>query len=695
MKQDPSDNSRALIDSILVVEGLLTQLEQDREQHSALDGAIEAIDQLHTELEQHDAVELLGFAKVIRDLLSALRSDISLVSGPTIKMVLDSLGELRAVLAKDAARQATPALKSLARSMQQFLADGGPRDDDLLIAGDDGFELDRELLMQILISDSTESIQAVEELLMQLERQPKDQEVQTEILRRIHTIKGEASCVELVAIPQFAHVMEDVLGAIADGEIPVNRSLITTLLDALDGLRSLIDKMAEGVDQLEPRHQLLSERLKAVMETGSALEQTPVKLEDDAAIDGGGAGANTLRVPIDRLDQLLNLTGEVLINRGRMGQMLEDPTGQSRADMLDAHREADQVHLELQELVMTMRMVSIGPVFRRYIRTVRDISNAHQKLARLELKGADVEIDTAVVDQLRGPLTHIIRNAIDHGIELPEVRKAKGKDPCGCITMAAERQGANIVISVSDDGAGLDRERILQRATQLGLVSNPEQLDGESIDRLIFESGLSTAEQVTDLSGRGVGMDVVQQNIKAIRGKITISSEPGVGATITMRLPLTLTLIGGFGVGVGGETYVIPMASVVECLEMPAHQRNSNKSQGIIDLRGTPLPYVKLADYYGVPAKSGEKENIVVVQDGDTRIGLAVEALYGESQTVIKPLAKMFQDVTGIVGSAILGNGRVALILDVPVLVDDVLKQADMESAKRSNGNNHSAQAAN
>jgi two-component system chemotaxis sensor kinase CheA len=280
-----------------------------------------------------------------------------------------------------------------------------------------------------------------------------------------------------------------------------------------------------------------------------------------------------------------------------------------------------------------------------------------------------------VVEHLKDPLLHIVRNALDHGIEPPAVRKKKGKPPAGTIAIRATHQGRNIVIEISDDGAGLDRQRIIEVARKMGLIEGSETPSDQEVYELIFESGLTTASHLSDMSGRGVGMDVVRRNIQALRGNVTMASQPGAGATVRIRLPLTLAIIEGFGVGVGDETYVIPVDQVIECVELPEEDNDTARREGVLQLRNEPLPFFHLKDHFGIPGDRGRRQSVVVVQHESSRAGLAVNALYGATQTVIKPLPPIFRDIPGVSGSAILGNGRVALILDVPALLRDFCTQ--------------------
>jgi two-component system chemotaxis sensor kinase CheA len=321
---------------------------------------------------------------------------------------------------------------------------------------------------------------------------------------------------------------------------------------------------------------------------------------------------------------------------------------------------------------MGVRLVPVGPLFQQFARSVRDISQSHQKLARLHIVGADVEVDTRVLEHLKDPLLHMIRNAIDHGIEPPRVRHSLGKPTSGSLTLTAFHKAGNILIQLTDDGAGFNRQRILAKARALDLLPEGEKITDPELFSLVFKAGFTTADSVTDLSGRGVGMDVVRRNIELLRGNIDIQSTEGQGTTITIRLPLTLAIIDGFSVIANDETYVIPLEMISECVELPQDEISS-EPVGVLSLRGEPLPYVRLREVFGKPQRRPERENIVVVHRDGGYAGIAVETLLGECQAIIKPLNRIFRDVPGVSGSTILDNGRVALILDVSTLLRDVI----------------------
>jgi two-component system chemotaxis sensor kinase CheA len=304
---------------------------------------------------------------------------------------------------------------------------------------------------------------------------------------------------------------------------------------------------------------------------------------------------------------------------------------------------------------------------------VRDTAASHGKNARLITLGEDVELDTTAVEALRDPLTHMIRNAIDHGIEPSPTRIAAGKPPLGHITVEARHEAGSIIILVSDDGAGLQRRDILARARALGIET--DRLSDAEVWRLIFEPGFSTAANVTDLSGRGVGMDVVRRSIEALRGTIGIETREGVGTTFTIRLPLTLAVIEGFGVEVGGESYIVPMENVLECVEMRASESRDDRT-GVLLLRDEIVPYIRLRSLFAVQAEPAARENVLIVRRNGSKAGLVVDTLNGAGQAVIKPLGSWFTEVPGIAGSSILGNGRVALILDTNTILNQVAANA-------------------
>ncbi|MEQ8663440.1 MAG: chemotaxis protein CheA, partial [Gammaproteobacteria bacterium] len=327
---------------------------------------------------------------------------------------------------------------------------------------------------------------------------------------------------------------------------------------------------------------------------------------------------------------------------------------------------------EVRDNALGLRMVPIGGTFNRFHRVVRDVGRELGKDIDLVLNGGDTELDKTMVERLGDPLMHLVRNAMDHGIEATAERRARGKSPRGCLTLNARHDAGSIVIEVCDDGGGLDRERVLEKAIERGLVAPGQALSDQEVWQLVFEPGFSTAQAITSVSGRGVGMDVVKSNVTAMRGTIDIDSEPGRGTTVRLHLPLTLAIIDGFLVKAGPTPCVIPLDMVRECIELGADERSALRDSGYLNLRGEVLPLLRLRDQFGAHDDIERRETVVVVRAAGRDAGLVVDELLGESQTVIKPLGRLFRHLDGISGSTILGSGDVALILDVPGLIQRV-----------------------
>jgi len=538
---------------------------------------------------------------------------------------------------------------------------------------------DRDLLLQTFLTEAGEHLRTLEESLVALEARPDDAELLNGIFRVAHSLKGDALMVGFPRIAEFAHGLEDLLERLRDGALAVDADVVSLLLRAVDVLRALLVAGGAGQDTVPADLEATQAAIVAACAGPDAEASAPAEQAATTKV-AVTAEAGTLRVDVAKLDRMLNLTGEIAIARGRVAQMMEALPAHVGQEILEAHRDADRLQMELQEQVMKARMVPVGPFFRQYSRTVRDVARAHGKAVRLVIEGDDVELDTRVAERLRDPLTHMIRNSIDHGIESPELRAALGKAPEGRLTLRAAHEGGLIVIEVHDDGAGFNRQRIAERARATGLVAEPQQLPDSELLGLVFAPGFSTAETVTDLSGRGVGMDVVRRNIEGLRGNLSIASVDGEGATITIRLPLTLAIIDGFGIGVGDETYVVPLDAVLECLALPADSHRDGDGHGVINLRGEPLPYLRLRDRFKATGAAPRREHVLVVQHAGGRAGIAVDALYGERQAVIKSLGAGLDGLSGLAGSTILGDGRVALILDVPALLREAVGRASHSS---------------
>ncbi|WP_099081526.1 chemotaxis protein CheA, partial [Pseudomonas syringae] len=377
-----------------------------------------------------------------------------------------------------------------------------------------------------------------------------------------------------------------------------------------------------------------------------------------------------VRVNADKLDELINLVGELVIASAGASLLAKSCDN-------DPLQEASSTVSGLVEQILDgalhLRMIPIGDTFNRFRRVVRDVSQELGKDIDLIINGAETELDKTVVEKIGDPLMHLLRNSMDHGIESAEARRAAGKSAKGHLSLNAYHDSGSIVIEIADDGAGLNRERILDKAQQRGLVAAGASLTDQEIYNLIFEPGFSTAEAVTNLSGRGVGMDVVKRNITLLRGTVDLDSQPGQGTIVRIRLPLTLAIINGFLVGIDQSTYVIPLDMVQECIELDEHNRQLTRDSGYLDLRGEVLPLVYLRDHFNHEGPAARRQNVVVVRYAEHKAGLVVDDLLGEFQTVIKPLGKLFGALRGISGSTILGSGAVALILDIPALLNQIV----------------------
>lgn len=427
------------------------------------------------------------------------------------------------------------------------------------------------------------------------------------------------------------------------------------------------------------------ETLKTVLSQKAVVEPKETGADSAALTDGvangeGNTQVHTIRVDTVRMDNLINLVGEMVITRTRLVQIGLDLKAQYRMDNMVNNLNEANVYLgrlmnDLQESVMRLRMVAIGTVFNRFPRLVRDLAKKTGKEIELVLKGEDTELDKTVVEVIGDPLMHLIRNSVDHGIESPEERRAAGKPELGTVTLDAYHEGNHIAILISDDGAGLPLDKIRNIAVSKGLIGEREELSERDIANLIFLPGFSTAEKVTDISGRGVGMDVVKKALNNLGGMVDITTRKGLGTTFTIRLPLTLAIIQALLVEVGEEIYAVPLSSVLETLLV---NRTDIKTVGglpMVQLRGNTLPLISLQEKFGLPAPETDSSEVfvVVVGFGDKALGLIVDELRGQQEVVIKSLGDFLNNLPGIAGATILGDGKVTLILDIGSLIQDVL----------------------
>lgn len=429
-----------------------------------------------------------------------------------------------------------------------------------------------------------------------------------------------------------------------------------------------IDKVIEAIGHQKPIGKLLvdsgattSDRIQTALAEQKVI-QSQIKRQK----------AVNISVPSIKLDTLINLVGEIVITQDRLTQVASNIRDK---DLTDSVEGIGGLVGELRDCVLNIRMLPIGTTFSRFKRLVRDLSAELGKQIELITEGSETELDKTVIDRLSDPLVHLIRNGIDHGIETPDMRKAAGKSIKGKIYLKAAHSGANVVITIEDDGAGLDVDIIKSKAIEKGLIEQGTDLKEQEIFDFLFEPGFSTARDVTRVSGRGVGMDVVKREIDSLRGSIRITSKKGKGTTITIFLPLTMAIIDGLLVKVEEDRFVLPLSLVEECVELSEAQLNDTNGSHLISLRDELLPYIRLRDVFSTSGNKPLLEHLAIVRIGELRVGMVVDEIIGEHQTVIKSLGKVYQDARSISGATILGNGIVALIIDIPKLIQSIEKE--------------------
>lgn len=501
----------------------------------------------------------------------------------------------------------------------------------------------------------------------------------------LETIETEKFSLLFVTIEPEDEIRTDILevSEIEDAKI-IHYSMSDSILDSMSG--SIPAKESVVVEEpavLPVKDDTSPNNEKSLTETPNIVQrvqETADQAVNNQAQENGPAQVHTIRVDTVRLDNLINLVGEMVITRTRLVKIGTDLKMQNQADALVGNLNETNVYLgrlmsDLQESVMRLRMVPVGTVFSRFPRMVRDFCRKTGKKIELIINGEETELDKTVIEMIGDPLTHIIRNSVDHGIESPEQRLAIGKPELGTITLDAYHEGNHIVILVSDDGAGLDIARIYQKALEKGLISEKEEMSEKDIANLIFLPGFSTADKITDISGRGVGMDVVKKSLNSLGGLVDIKTKKGEGTTFIIRLPLTLAIIQALLVEVGQEVYAVPLSSVIETLLVESKEIKTVGGLPMVQLRGNTLPLISLKQKFDLPENEVKSEQVyvVVVGLGDKAIGLIVDELQGQQEIVIKSLGDYLNGLPGIAGATITGDGKVTLILDIGSLIQDIL----------------------
>jgi two-component system chemotaxis sensor kinase CheA len=548
---------------------------------------------------------------------------------------------------------------------------------------------DQEVIREFLV-ESYENLARLDQELVELEKHPKDAALLASIFRTIHTIKGTCGFLAFSTLEKITHHAETLLSQLRDGERDFHPALASLILETVDATRKVLASIEEAGEEGPDHFEELTERLHAAAQdqaapltraapqavppeaalapSGKASEPAPDKRPEEDAAKSSAVADSNIRVGVGLLDKLMDLVGELVLTRNQILQFnteREDPALNATSQRLNL------ITTELQEGVMKTRMQPIGTVWNKLPRVVRDMAVALGKQIRLEMEGAGTELDRTIIEAIKDPLVHLVRNSCDHGIEPAEARVRAGKPPQGRLTLRAYHEGGQVNIEIADDGAGIDVARVKRKAIESGILrpEQAEKLAEREAFNLIFQPGFSTAQTVTNVSGRGVGMDVVKSNIEKIGGAVDVFSRLGEGATVKLKIPLTLAIIPGLVITSAGQRFVIPQVSLLELirLEGDAEKRIEHvHGTPVYRRRGSLLPVAYLNQVLGLnPPAQAEAVNMVVLQAEDRQFGLVVEGINDTQEIVVKPLSKQLKGLTVYAGATIMGDGRVALILDV------------------------------
>jgi len=536
------------------------------------------------------------------------------------------------------------------------------------------FAADPELAA-MFVSDGLEHLGTIEQTILKLEYAPNDLELVNDLFRPFHTIKGNAGVLGLRSIETFSHKLETLLDLARSGAHRIASAEIEVVLAAVDVLTTMVKDLpsrAAGqpvADQSAQCERILSAVDALIADETKSPTPTPIVValqEPDPPAAAWLDEDATIRVSTRKLDALVDMVGELVIAQAILA---ENPALQ-RGNDDRLSRQLGQIRRitgDIQRDAMSMRMVPIRRTFQKLSRLVRDLGKKFDKPTNVVIVGEDTELDRKLVEQLTDPLMHMVRNTIDHGVEPQSVRAAAGKAEIAEIQLRAFHRGGGVVVEIADDGAGLDTQRIFERAVAQGLITDGTQMSAAEIHQLIFRPGFSTADQVTELSGRGVGMDVVRRNIQMLRGRIDIQTERGRGTTFSLRLPLTLAIVDGLVLSVGGDRFVIPTPAVQESLRpQPQQVHTTGGRPSMVQVRDRLIPLLHLGHAFGIQAAREEVSDgtVVIAEDNGRPVALVVDELLGKREVVIRSLGEMFRGVKGIAGGAILGDGRIGLILD-------------------------------
>ncbi len=561
------------------------------------------------------------------------------------------------------------------------------------------FEVSPELL-RIFIEDARGHLEALDHTLLTLEREGESPEAVAAVLGPLHTLKGNAGMMGFSSVKDYVHSLEDVFARLRDGTLPLSPALFDRLFAGASALRDAVERASQAGSEVRDLHAeipalvaLLGEAEAGSPSSGPKEKAPPsakAATSPEAAspapapgrpVDGSHVAARSSLVRVDfaQLDHLLNLVGELIIYRTKLQELGRQAAqllaGQEGArELVTAVQHVAGVSTQLQETIMDIRMLPIRTVFDRFPRLVRDLAKSQGKEVELIIEGEGTRVDKAIIDEIAEPLVHMIRNSVDHGIERPAERLASGKTATGTILLSAAQESNQVVITIMDDGRGIDPAHVKRVAVEKGLLDAREQVNDREAIQLIFSEGFSTALRVTDVSGRGVGLDVVLKSIERLNGLVEAESIPGVGTKFIIQLPLTLAIISALLVEVSGRTFALPLGSVVESLRFRRDEVVRMNGRDTLRIRDRIVPLMHLAAAFDLPRAEGAADEpyAVVLGRGEKRIGLAVDRLKGQQEIVIKALdASISGGAFGIAGATIMGDGSVVLILDTLALFEE------------------------
>lgn len=534
-------------------------------------------------------------------------------------------------------------------------------------------------LLKFYLEESVEFLDEYERILLQMEQSEQenpDPALLGEILSLLHTFKGNSGMMGYDSLQKYIHRLEDLFKTLQAEKTALDSPFLEFALRSASRLREALS----GITPDTPGGPFLEEEINLVE---CFLRERSESYLPSARAPAGAASdlerafsqkTNLLKVDFERLDNLMNLMGELVICRTRLGQL----DGQFREvygeqgltlDLASTAEQIEKITTELHEAIMQVRMIPIKHTFRRFPRVVRDLAREQGKEVSIQFEGEETELDKTVIDEIGEPLLHLVRNAVDHGIETPEEREAQGKPRRGTILLRAFQESSQVIITVEDDGRGIDEARLREKALQAGLL--PDKAGRRELLELIFLPGLSTSAQITEISGRGLGMDVVKKSIAKINGNIEVESDPSSGTHFTIRLPLTMAIISALMVEVSGEQYALPLASVVESIRVEGGDIHYINNREVVLVRGYLLPLIRLSEVFSLPRTTNRKYTLVVIVRSTVgQMGMVVDSLLGQQEIVIKALEDRPDEVTDIAGATILGDGRVVLIVDIPAVME-------------------------